>query len=122
MAMLATVNVSDPSTGLAITCQARFEDEEWQVLLRFEEEAGRLVKTCMIADGCNVNVSLRFNEKTGFTPVADLPPEDDVAAFLHRMRPFVLKDESTSFYRVCGILARRFEDSQLRKMLASQRD
>ncbi len=38
---------------------------------------------------------------------ATLPPEDDIAAFLHFLRPFVLTKSATSFARMRSLLARR---------------
>jgi hypothetical protein len=49
---------------------------------------------------------------------AALPPEADIAEFLHRMRPFVLEDERTSFKRVRGILWQRLNKPLFLKRLA----
>jgi hypothetical protein len=52
---------------------------------------------------------------------SQLPPDDDLAAFLHRMRPFLLQKESTSFITICKILDWRLEDVILRAVVERQR-
>ena len=51
-----------------------------------------------------------------------LPPADDVDAFVYRMRSFVLKNEPTSFYRICGIVGRRVAHPAVRALISRQKD
>ena len=50
-----------------------------------------------------------------------LPHWDDVIVFLHKLRPFVLQNEATNFYRVNNILAKTIEQPFLRSFIAEQR-
>jgi hypothetical protein len=51
-----------------------------------------------------------------------LPPEDDIAAFLLRMRPFVLAKERTNFHKVRNVLARYLTLPSARDYLDRLRD
>lgn len=53
---------------------------------------------------------------------ATLPPADDISAFLHRMRPFILQDESTHFPKIRNLLAHYLNVPAARKYLGSLRE
>lgn len=48
---------------------------------------------------------------------ASLPPEELVAEFVHRLRPFVLDSEHTFFPRVRNVLHQRLQSSAVRSRL-----
>jgi hypothetical protein len=78
---------------------------------------------CRIAetqDQLNLSVSWDKGEPVVFD--AELPPEDDIAAFLLRMRPFILDKEPTNFHRVRNILARYLSLPSVRSLLDALKD
>jgi hypothetical protein len=85
--------------------RGEISDAEWDVLMRFLDRFDRLAATRMGA-GCEVSWKLTLGSE-GARASGTLPPNDDVDAFLYRMRPFVLNDESTNFFKVCKVISRR---------------
>jgi hypothetical protein len=70
-----------------------------------------------------VSYNVHWDAETGLSDRSVIPPEDDIDAFLHRIRPFVLqKDKDTYFPNVCDILSRYLKHSQLRASIQRQRD
>jgi hypothetical protein len=100
---------------------AAVDDEEWNMLASFLDDFERLAAT-RVANGGQVKVRLEFDARSGFSSSGEMPPDDDVAAFLHRLRPFVLNDERSNFYRVCNVLGRSVGHRGITAMLQRQRD
>ncbi|MBU0995375.1 MAG: hypothetical protein KJ737_23000 [Proteobacteria bacterium] len=99
-----------------------FEDQEWESLLNFIDYTKSLQNIQLIKQGGPGKFNLTYNEIDGMTYTVELPPEDQILALLHRLRPFILKDESTNFYRVCKHLSRRFENQSFRDFIKTIRD
>jgi hypothetical protein len=97
-------------------------DEEWARLVRFAQCADRLASTGMVRDGCHVSVTLNADIREGIKVEGAAPLDDDLAAFLHRMRPFVLQDEATYFFKACNILAKYVAEPLFRRLLGRLRD
>ena len=91
--------------GEAEKLHVEVDDSDWQTLIGYLEDFDRLAATRM-GGNCQIKVTFTFDARTGFSWSGEMPPEDDVAAFLHRLRPFVLNDERSNFNRVCNILGR----------------
>lgn len=98
-----------------------FSDADWALLSRYLEDFELLAATRM-GEHCQVKFKYLFDAEKGFSYSSEMPPEDDVAAFLHRLRPFVLKNEPASFYRICKILGRAIAHPGMTALLRKQRD
>ena len=96
-------------------------DEEWDALLLYVERYERLAAT-RLAAGSQIRFTLTFDAALGVSATGTLPPADDVDAFVHRMRPFVLKREPTSFYTICNIVARRIAHPAVLALVRRQTD
>jgi hypothetical protein len=111
------VKAKNNTSGVVTEVQGEFTDGEWSAALLYLEAFTRLSR-CRIA-ASQSQLSWGFSWQAGEAPEfrASLPPDDDIDAFLHRMRPFVLKDAPTCFYRVRNTLARRMPLEAVRKYL-----
>ena len=65
------------------------------------------------------SLTLNYDVNVGFSYSVDLPPNDQVLALMHRLGPFVLKNEPTYFYKICNILGKQIKDEDFRKYLES---
>lgn len=95
-----------------------FPDGEWATLSGFLDEAQRLEQTALLRGG--VPLQLRINGDVGrpIAIAATVPPDDLVAAFLYRMRPFLLKKkEPYNFEKVCGLVGRRIRHPHVGRVL-----
>ena len=116
------ITITNTESGEKEKLDGQFSDKDWALLTRFLSKWHRLAE-CRIAETrkqLNFGVSGGGEKPVTFT--ASLPPEDDIAAFLHRMRPFVLKRETTNFGKTRNILARYLAHPMLRKHLDKVRD
>ena len=100
-----------------IAVRAVFEDDEWRWLNAFVQYAEELAATPIVQDGFGTSLKMKFTQEQGLSIEAKTPPMDAVRLFLHKLRPFILKDERTSYYRISAILDRRFEDDTIRTLL-----
>lgn len=96
-----------------------FEDQEWKALLDFVQYAKDLQSIQLVRQGGTGKLNLSYTQETGLSYSVELPPEDQLLALLHRLRPFVLKNELTNFRRVSNHLARRLDDTRCRAFLKS---
>jgi hypothetical protein len=74
-----------------------------------------------LGGGIQVRARLTWDHEKGLSWSGELPPDDDLAAYLHRLRPFLLQNEATSFDRVCAIIGRALPHEPMRALLRRQR-
>lgn len=98
---------------------ATFSDAEWSTLLRFAELASRLRETGFVQNGENF-LSILF-DNAEVTVSSRLPKPDDLAAFLHRLRPFIHNKEPFHFGKVLNILKRRVRHDAFHEVLNGYR-
>lgn len=91
-----------------------FEDDEWNCLVSFLDYCDQLQKTKICTEGAPGGVRTKYEQGVGWSYETDLPPDDDFIALLHRLRPFLLNDEPTNFYKVVNLLSRRIEADSFR--------
>jgi len=104
------------------TLKGQFTDAEWARLGEFLESAYRLASSRIAQTSSQLSFGFSWRKGTGLTYRATLPPEADTAAFLHWMRPFVLKREPAYFYAACNILSRRLALASARRCIQALRD
>ncbi len=88
---------TDQKSGVSVDHACAFSDSEWDQLHEFLGHVADLQATQFVAKGANVH--LQFEYKVGQEPSwsAQMPPEDELFAFLHRLRPLILQGEPASF-------------------------
>lgn len=101
---------------------AKFSDEEWGIFQRYDDYAGELSETSLVREGGPGQLKVDWVKEKGFTFKVKLPPDDLVIALLHRIRPFVLKNEPSNFNRVCNYIGRHTDSDSLRQFLDIQKD
>lgn len=79
-----------------------FSDAHWSVLMQFLDEAEDLCASPAVRT--RVGWSLRWTAGVGLEQFVTLPDRDQVDALLHRLRPFILEQETTYFGKVCSIV------------------
>ncbi|MCD4655643.1 hypothetical protein K8T06_17110 [bacterium] len=62
------------------------------------------------------------NLVSGIVFKGELPDWDHVIVFIHKLRPFQLKNESTYFPRVCNVLSRRLDHSWFKSFLEDMKN
>jgi hypothetical protein len=104
-----------------IAVRAVFDDDEWRWLNSFVQYAEELAATPVVQDGFSTSLKMKFTKENGLSIEAKAPPMDSVRLFLHKLRPLILQDERTSYYRISAILDRRFEEDTIRTLLRGHR-
>src|SRR5207237_1933067 len=101
--------------------EGQIPPDEWRALRKYLDYFDDLAATQL---GARVQIRARivFNADGTFSCDGELPAADDLAAFLHRLRPFVLENEPTYFLRVCAIIGRRVRHRAIHALLRRQRD
>jgi hypothetical protein len=99
------LTVANNNTGAIDVQSGAFTDEEWHRLSSYLASAHRLA-ACRLAETqsqLNWRITGERGEPTRIE--ATLPPEDDIAAFLHYLRPFILVRSPISFARTRNTVA-----------------
>ena len=117
------IKLTYKETGSSQEISAEFEDSEIDLLTDYLSNTRRLNEAKVVQSGMPGNLQLHYDKKNGtkLSLQATLPDEENILSFLHRMRRFILNDECSSYNRVTGIIARRFNDSSIRSMIKTQR-
>jgi hypothetical protein len=100
-----------------------FGETEWEVLEDFARYAAELeAEATWIQEGMPASFRQTWTEKEGIKAEVELPSRDKLSGFLELMRPFVLIDEPTSFYKVANIVGKAGVNRRVRNSLATLRD
>jgi len=108
---------TDQKSGMSVDHACAFSDNEWAQLHEFLGHVADLQATQFVGKGANVQ--LQFEWKAGQEPSwsAQMPPEDELLAFLHRLRPLILQEEPACFPKIRGLLGRKLKDTPIRPLL-----
>jgi hypothetical protein len=101
---------------------AVFNDEEVKKFKAYLLHIQELSSTKIGREGMNPRLKVEWEQGKEMTFNADLPPVDDLLAYLLRLRPFLLQNEYASFESVCGILRRRINTTHFRGFIKTQMD
>jgi hypothetical protein len=101
------VTITNKRTAEAETVVGEFPDDEWTALTQCQDAYQRLARCRMAQTQHDLSWKISHSAGNSVIHEATFPPDDDIDAFLLRMRPFVLEREKTHFYRVRNVLARR---------------
>lgn len=116
------LTIRNNRTGETIALSGAFADADWQFLLQFLAETEYLSRTRMLAEQKDVDYELAWSQEKGQEHKYTLPPEDDVSAFLHRLRPFVLQQERFFLPKVLNLLRRALANKKVNSILDIQTD
>ena len=108
-------------TGETVSLSGRFQENEWNLLSDFLEYADDLLSTRFVRSGMRASLNIKWSRESGMVVYTQLPDWDDVIVFLHKFRPIGLQSESTNFYRICNLLAKRLAHPYFRSILDEQR-
>ncbi|MFA6162880.1 MAG: hypothetical protein WC685_05580 [Methylobacter sp.] len=103
----ARICLMDKNSGEAFEHIAEFTGDEWRQLHDFLMQVADLKSTQFVVKGNGIQ--LYFDWKEGSEPLLRVktPSDDEVGAFLHRLRPLILQREPASFNKVSALLKRR---------------
>jgi hypothetical protein len=111
----------DGDGGVSLDMPATLEDEEVALLDLYLENLERLMALKVAREGVPCSFEINVRDSRVHSIRSEIPPDDEVATLLHRLRPFILANEAASYVNVTALLARRFNYSYLRQVLKQQR-
>lgn len=94
--------------GTQIDMPAMLEDAEVAQLELYLESLGDLLKLKIVREGVPSSFEMRLAPAQMTHLQSVVPPDEEIASLLHRMRPFLLKNEPANFTKVRNVLKRRF--------------
>jgi hypothetical protein len=122
MALSGKCTFSIRATGETYEIAYSLSTEDIAVLSDFLREVDSLEELPIVRAGIPSTYRVEWKAREGIRLGFSLPPMDDLAALLHRLRPFILTNEPFSFNRVCGILGRRLDSPPIRQLLKQERE
>ncbi len=99
-----------------------FSDEEWELLEHFIEESEKLFESEIYPLKIKGNFKINWNEEEGFTDDSTLLSDDEFSILLHRLRPFVLQNESIHLPKVCNYLKKRIKHPKIVQWIDEDRE
>src|SRR6266700_1270315 len=113
--------VNQVSSNSEASVTAEFSEDELACLQAYCTYVDDLSSVKLVQDGIPCSVNLDYKQDVGTTVTSQLPPDEEIMAMLHRLRPLILNDEHASFNRVCDILGARISESIVRQAIKSLR-
>ena len=111
----------NPEEGIVLP--GELSDRDWHQLVRFREEAAILQSCKWVQDGFPANFKLKGNIGSTLTvETPDRPEEIAVREFLLCIRPFVLQDEDTYFFKVVKVMSSGVRDKRFKAFLRPYKD
>ncbi len=108
--------------GTRKECSGSLNGDEWQSLEEFLASVELLSSLDLVRDGTTIRTSITFHKAGGLSYSTQVPPEVDVSALLHRLRPFVLQGEATYFDTICNSLCKSITTAEFRALIGYLRD
>lgn len=102
-----------------VSISGQLGDKDWDLLKRFNERAIELFQTRFVQSGMPSNLNIKMEPGT-LSFSTQLPDPDDLAAFLHRLRPFFLGTEETNFDKICDLIKTRLDNQFITSMISEQ--
>jgi hypothetical protein len=111
------IKVTNAETGQVEEQSGTFSDEDWRHLTEYLANSYRLAGCRFAESQSELNWKIAGEQGKPTRIEATLPPEDDIAAFLHYLRPFVLEKSPTNFARIRSIIAREVSLAPVQRYL-----
>jgi hypothetical protein len=109
MAHKVGIRLSNSNSGDTTEQVIEFTENEWLQLQAYLREVKELQATRFAQQDSEVNLNLKWDKNVGITCSVAMPPLDEVLAFLHRMRPLILKREPASFLKVRKMIEQKLK-------------
>lgn len=91
------------------------------ILKSFLADHHRMVESIPLEKGIPCSFHLKATPETGTVMDVELPTETELAAVLHRLRPFILHSEPASYNKVTALLGKLLPHAAPRGLLREQR-
>jgi hypothetical protein len=95
----------------------QFTDSEHAMLELYLDQYELLSRSEALRSGVKCSWSLSWNRDSGSRIETDLPDDDTLGVFLHRLRPFILQEEPASYLKVRAAVCRRVDHPEVRDLL-----
>jgi len=111
------LRMRDNQSGEMCEHAVTFTDEEWRQLHDYLGHVADHQATQFVAG--NRSVSLHFDWREGDAPKwsVQTPPDDEISAFIHRLRPLILQREPACFPKVRALLNRKLKDAPVQPLM-----
>jgi hypothetical protein len=122
MALVWSYNLVSQPGSTPILGEATFTDDEETRLRAYDRYTDELREISIMKFGAPGTLQLDWRQGEGLSVTTELPPDEQVFALLHRLRPFVLDEEDTNFHKVSNTIARQADHALIRAFLRVQKD
>jgi hypothetical protein len=112
------LTMSINETGESVSQEGELSDDEIRLLEAFIEEADEVWNSDFIRARERGTFKIKGDaESDQVTVSVSLPDWNQVIVFLHKLRPLLLKDEKTNFYKIRNLLAKKLDNPHFRNLL-----
>ena len=113
-----------PAIELVITLQGEhnknkkkinvyFTNENWNILENFVHEVDKVRATRFAQEGQGGSINIRLNSQKGLSSKAKLVDDEAFSTLLLKLRPILLNNEDTYFFKVWNILCEQLHTHQV---------
>lgn len=95
-------------------------DDDLQVLEEFVDHARKLEQCSLVQSGMFFSFNFQFNENLGAKSEIAIPDWELVEVYLHRIRPIILTNERTYFFRVCKLIKKNISLPKAQQQVAKE--
>ncbi|MHB1350288.1 MAG: hypothetical protein ACYCYR_10495 [Desulfobulbaceae bacterium] len=105
------LRLTDPNSGDSTELIIEFTEKEWWQLQSYLKAVVELHATRFVKNSSGVKLNFKWDKDVGITWSVKMPPEDDLFAFLHRIRPLILEKEPYNFQKIRKMIERKIQKS-----------
>lgn len=113
----SAIRLTDKTSGESVEHIAEFTDDEWWQLHEFLSHVADLQSTQFVAKGAGVQMNFNWSQGNAPSWSVQAPPDEEVFAFLHRLRPLILQREPACFLKVRALLSRKLKDAPIQPFM-----
>ena len=107
------IRLTNNDSNVSVTHLVEFAEEEWMQLREFVQYVLELEATKFVSEvrGVMMNLNNRSGGDLSITIIT--PPDDEVSAFIHKLRRLILQCEFSCFLNVRKLISRKLRFPQL---------
>lgn len=115
-----SVTLSNPRMSSPVVAKGAIPDQEWRRMLAFAQYSRDLRSAALLNRDPPWSYRFAFSEGEG-VKAPNMPPPIEVRELAMLLRPFILQDETTYFYKIVNLFDKHFVPAEFREVFEAWR-
>jgi len=117
-----SLTIVSKSSDKKVNINLEFSDEEWTRFNNYSKYTDKLNATRFVSEEMGSTLKIKYDVRNGTKFSWQYPSDDNFAAFIHRLRPFVLNREDTYFPKISNLYRKKLNHSVMDELFKTLKE